>query len=102
MSLTNVLAEDRRLVALRLLSEGGFRASESVLRKGLDFFGHRISHELMRADLEFLREHGLLRIEALHPPSGGELWLAHLTDAGDEVARGVSVHPGVARRGPGD
>ena len=102
MSLQNVLAEDRRLVVLRLLSEGGFRANESVLRKGLDAFGHRIAHELMRADLAFLQEHGLLRIETLHPPSGTELWLAQLTDAGDEVARGVSVHPGVARRGPGD
>ena len=102
MSLANVLAEDRRLVVLRLLSEAGFRANETVLRKGLDAFGHRVTHDLLRADLAFLREHALVRVEELHPPSGGDLWLAHLTDAGDEVARGVTVHPGVARRGPGD
>jgi hypothetical protein len=98
MSLENVLAEDRRLVILRALSESGYRANESVLRKGLDAFGHRVGAELVRADLEFLRGHGLVRIEVLHPASG-DLWLVHLTDAGNDVASGT-YHPGVARRGP--
>lgn len=98
MSFETVLAEDRRLVILRALAESGYRANESVLRKGLEAFGHKVPHDLVRADLTFLRDHALVRIEVLHPPSG-DLWLAHLLDAGLDVSRGT-YHPGVARRGP--
>lgn len=100
MSLTNLMAEDRRLVILRVLSESGYNANESVLRKALAAFGHNVGADVVRADIAFLAEHGLLRTEVLHPPSG-ELWVCHLTAGGDEVAQG-RVHPGVARRGPGD
>jgi hypothetical protein len=100
MSLGNILAEDRRLVILRVLSEGGYVANESVLRKSLAAFGHQVGSDIVRADLTFLAEHDLVRIETLHPPSG-ELWLIHLKSAGEEVAQGRQ-HPGVARRGPGE
>jgi len=52
----------------------------------------------MRADIGYLAEHGLVRTEVLHP-TGDELWLVFLTDAGDQVAKG-RPHPGVARLGP--
>lgn len=99
MSLETVLAEDRRLVILRTLSEvPQYALNESVLRKALDAMGHAVGHDVVRADLAFLREHGLVRVETLYPPSG-ELWLVHLAEAGNDVARG-RLHPGVARRGP--
>ena len=100
MSMVTVMAEDRRLVILRALDESGYQANESVLRKGLAVFGHAVTHDTVRADIEFLRAQGLVRVEVLHPASG-DLWLVHLLDAGMDVARGV-YHPGVARRGPGD
>jgi hypothetical protein len=100
MSLETVLAEDRRLVVLRVLSEAGYAANESVLRKSLAAYGHQIGADIVRADVQFLADHQLVRIEKLHPPSG-ELWLVHLTSAGNEVAEG-RAHPGVARRGPGE
>ena len=100
MTLVNVLAEDRRLVILRSLSEvPGYQLNESTLRQCLRSIGHQVTRDQARADIEFLRTAGLVRVETLHPASG-ELLLVTLTDAGNEVAGGV-FHPGVARRSPG-
>ena len=99
MSLETVLAEDRRLVILRCLSEvAGFHLNEAVLRTTLNHFAHNAGRDLVRADIEYLVEHGLARIEKLRPASG-ELWLVYLTGAGDEVAKG-RPHVGIARLGP--
>ncbi len=102
MSFSALLAEDRRLVILRCLTEvPGYEANESVLRTGLAHFGHRVAGDLVRADLQWLSDHGLLRIETL-AANAGDLWLATLTVAGNDVARGDAVHPGVKRREPGE
>lgn len=95
------LAEERRLAALRLLSEmSGGNANESVIQIGLDHYGLTTSRALVRADMAMLAEHLLIRLEKL-PTATGELWVAHLTAEGDDVAAGRTVHPGVKRRGPG-
>jgi hypothetical protein len=100
MSFATLLAEDRRLVILRCLAEmPGWEANEGVLRTGLAHFGHRVGMDIVRAELQFLADHELVRIEKLHS-AGGELWLATLTGAGRDVAEGDRVHPGVKRRGP--
>ncbi len=100
MSFASLLAEDRRLVILRCLTEvPGYEANESVLRTGLAHFGHRVGSDIVRADLAFLADHDLLRVEKL-AGGAGELWLATLTAAGRDVAEGDRVHPGVKRRGP--
>ena len=101
MSLTEVLTKDRRLVILRTLSEvEAYSSNEGVLRQALHHIGHpEASKDLIRADLEFMARHGLLRIEKLPMPSG-ELWVAHLLDDGLSVASG-RPHEGVARRTPG-
>lgn len=92
------LAEDRRLVILRCLSEvPGYSANEMVLRTALDHYGHRISRDVLRQDIQFLKDHTLVRVEPLHPPSGGELWLLHLLPAGEDVAHGRANHYGIAR-----
>ena len=101
-SLAEVLMRDRRLVILRTLSEvQQFSSNEGILRQALQQIGHpEASKDLVRADLEFLERHSLVRVEKLPMPSG-ELWVAHLLDDGLEVANG-RAHEGVARRTPGN
>ncbi len=97
MTISNILAEDRRLVILRTLSEvQKFHLNEMVLRTVLDGFGHKVARDVMRADLIWLEQHMLIRIEKLDAPTSGELWLVHLKEAGQAVAEG-RFHPGVAR-----
>ncbi len=97
--LRDVLEQDRRLVILRTLADGGYALNEGVLRQALQRIGHpEATRDLIRADAEFLARHGLVRVEKLPMPSG-ELWVAHLTEAGLDVAGG-QPHEGVARRTP--
>jgi hypothetical protein len=94
-----VLAEDRRLVILRSLSEvTGFRLNEDVLKSALNHLGHDVGRDVIRADIQYLTDHGLARIGKLTMPSG-ELWLVTLTSAGGDVAHG-RYHPGVAQLSP--
>ena len=94
--LSEVFAEDRRLATLRTLGEAeGYRANETVLRAVLDGFGHKVARDVLRADLVWLEQHMLIRIEKIEAPSG-EVWLAHLKEAGRAVAEG-RFHPGVAK-----
>ncbi len=77
----------------------GYSLNEGVLRQALRHIGHpEETRDLVRADIQFLADHGLLRIETMAMPSG-DLWVCHLLDAGQEVADG-RTHPGVARRKP--
>ena len=96
-SFAEMLAADRRLVLLRTLTETNREANEMVLKQGLDHFGHRVASDMVRADMAWLAEQGLIRIEKLHAASG-ELWLAHLLRTGEDVAEGRARNPGVARR----
>ena len=94
-----MLAEDRRLIILRSLADvPNYRLNEQVLQTGLNAFGHHAGRDLVRADILYLAEHGLVRVEKL-PAPGGELWLAALTAIGEDVANG-RLHPGVARPRP--
>lgn len=98
-TLAETLREDRRLVVLRTLAEvQGFHLNEIVLRTALDGFGHRVALDVLRADLAWLEEHSLVRLEKLAPVTSGELWLVHLRREGQDVAEG-RVHPGVAKLG---
>jgi hypothetical protein len=99
MSMQETLAQNRRLIILRALDEAGYKANETVLKTVTETFGHRPTKEQIRADFSFLSEHGLIRMETV-PTQTGEIWIAHLLTAGQEVAQG-RVHPGVARREPG-
>jgi len=99
MSFGELLAENRRLIVLRALTEvARFEANESVLRLGLQQFGHHVGGDIVRADLEFLERHGLIVVERIRVERG-ELWVAKLTGAGEDVAKGDATHVGVARRG---
>lgn len=99
MSLAKIQSEDRRLIMLRALDESQFHANETVLKQVTEQFGHQASRDMLRGDLTFLAENGLIRLEKL-PAQSGEIWVAHLLTAGQEVAQG-RAYPGVARREPG-
>ena len=102
MTLTKVMQEDRRLVILRTLSEiPGFTLNEDILRQALEQIGHpEATRDLVRADLDFLREHVLVRWDVLDMPSG-KLRVVTLLSAGEDVAKG-RPHEGIARLKPGD
>ncbi|WP_338665007.1 hypothetical protein VQH23_07480 [Pararoseomonas sp. SCSIO 73927] len=100
MSLAEELAADRRGVILDLLMrEPGYKLSDDVLRlslKGLGRGAHRVT--VIQAELGWLAEHGLVRIEKDHS-DGVETQIGVLTRAGKEVAEGAP-HPGVRRPEP--
>jgi len=99
MTFVEELAADRRLVVLRALMEApGAALNESVVKQALDYFGHRVGSDFVRADLQFLADHGLVRVEKIDTAKG-DLWIAKLTTAGEDVGAGRSTHPGVKRRG---
>jgi Fe2+ or Zn2+ uptake regulation protein len=98
VSIAGLLAEDRRLVILRALAEDHDAAlNERLLSRVLQRFGHDVSFDVLRGDLHWLADQGLIRIETLPGQDGGvDLWVAHARDDGLGVARG-RPHPGVAR-----
>lgn len=89
------LAEDRRLVILRVLSEmAGYRANSSVLYTLLSTWGHEPSRDQVKTDLRWLEEQQLLQIEEI-----GSVLLSTLTERGADVAAGRAIVPGVKRPG---
>lgn len=98
--LAEIIAQDRRLAILRTLDEASERQlNEGALHHVLNHLGHSISHDMLRADLGWLEQHGLVRVQKLDVPRG-ELWLAKLHQSGADVAHGRSNHPGVSRPDP--
>lgn len=89
------LAEDRRLVILRVLSEmPAYRANSSVLYTLLSSWGHEPSRDQVKTDLRWLEEQQLLQIEDI-----GSVLLSTLTERGADVAAGRAIVPGVKRPG---
>ncbi|MDP1962402.1 MAG: hypothetical protein Q8K93_09395 [Reyranella sp.] len=88
------LAEDRRLVILKLLVEAGGGASESVIEKGLRAMGHRVGvdRDAVRADFTFLVDAGC--IEAEWPTD--RVQVAAITRRGVACAEGRIAIDGVA------
>lgn len=97
-SFAEKLREERRLVLLRCLSDvDGYKANDASLRTLLEHYGFTVGRDTLRADICFLKDHTLVRVEELAPPSGADLWMVHLLPAGDDVARGRARHYGIAR-----
>jgi repressor of nif and glnA expression len=89
------LAEDRRLVILRLLDYQQ-TANDSVLQLVLERLGHNVSRDVVRTDLAWLHEQGLIRAEVVMD----RVHVATITERGGDVARGRAVVPGVKRPTP--
>ncbi|WP_321367616.1 hypothetical protein [uncultured Desulfuromusa sp.] len=96
MSISALLAEDRRLVVLRALSEdAGYSHNESVLQSILAAFGHTISRDQVRNLISWLAEQDLVNVETV-----GDYMVAKLTGRGADVAAGRATVPGVKRPAP--
>lgn len=101
MSLRDIFDADRRLVILRLLEEAqGYSLNEAVLEKSLAAVGVlAMGRDVVRGQLAWLEQQGLVTIEKLSLDRGGDLWVARATKLGTEVAGG-RPWPGVARPSP--
>lgn len=90
------LREDRRLSLLQILAGApDYTAHGHLLRQALEGFGHRVAFDVLRGDLAWLDEQGLIVL------AKSEIPVATLTLRGEDVARGVARVPGVARKLPG-
>jgi Fe2+ or Zn2+ uptake regulation protein len=90
------LAEDRRLVLLRVLSEmPSYRANSSVLTTALEHWGHTPTRDQVKTELSWLAEQGLVTTSELT----GAVVLATLTERGQDVASGRARCHGVKRPG---
>lgn len=91
MSYDAFVTEDRRGAIVRFLADqNSFSLNEGVLQDALDRLGHSVSRDVVRTDLSWLEEQGLLRLTELKG-----LWLAVLTTRGEDAAHGRTRVPGL-------
>lgn len=101
MALSQLLVADRRLCVLRFLSEDrDYTLNESLIQDALGIVGHAVSRDVVRSDLTWLEEQGLVQVRR-EPFGGKELLIATLTERGGDVATGRASVPGIKRPGPG-
>lgn len=92
---SNFIRQDIRLVILRLLVEmTGYRANSSVLSMALDTFGHSLSRDQVKTELNWLAEQGAVTLEDVGP-----VMVASLTERGQDIAAGRARVPGIKRPG---
>lgn len=98
MTYKTLVTEDRRLVLLRLLTESeGYSANEYLLASAMPGFGHVVSHDRLRTDLDWLAEQGLITIT-----QPGNVYVPTITNRGADVAAGRARVSGVKRPVPGE
>lgn len=92
---SDFIRQDIRLVILRLLVEmTAYRANSSVLTMALDTFGHTLSRDQVKTELNWLAEQGALTLEDVGP-----VIVATLTERGQDIAAGRARAPGIKRPG---
>jgi hypothetical protein len=97
MNFADLLAEDRRLVQLRLLDQApSSQANTYVLATGLRDMGHNCSQDQVETDAAWLAEQGLVSVKELE-----DVRVVTLTARGADVAAGRARVPGVKRPVPG-
>lgn len=90
---------ERRLALLRLLaSTPTHPAADTLLYRALPDVGLAGPLDVVRADLAWLEEQGLVEQDR----TAGAVMLARITARGIDVAEGLSHVPGVARPQPED
>ena len=85
----------RRIVLGALKQDPDYSINESMLRSILREFGFSVSRDLMKTELAWMVEQGLITTKEV-----GGILVARLTNRGDDVATGAVVVPGVARPDP--
>ena len=87
------LAEDRRLVILRVLLESAaYTANEYLLHSMVERLGHVVSTDRIHTDLAWLKEQGLICVDDV-----ATVLVAKLQARGEDAARGRVEVPGVKR-----
>lgn len=93
------LREDHRLVILRVLSEQtGYMLNSSQVHMGLQMLHIQCTRADLLANLRFLSDNGLVRMEPIENIEG--LYGVTLTFAGKEVVDGVQKVVGVSTPAP--
>lgn len=96
MNYNEHLTAHRRLTILILLANAAaYTLHEQVLKMQLAGQAEAVSTDVLRADLQWLADQGLL---VARQDAG--YWSATLTARGNDVAAGLAVVPGVARPEP--
>ncbi|OIZ37485.1 hypothetical protein BEH71_21580 [Citrobacter freundii] len=90
--MNDILTEDRRLVILRSLMDCNNEANESILNDCLDAYGHNVSRDVVRTQINWLQEQGLVTVEDLHG-----FFIVTITGRGQDVAEGRTRVPGVKK-----
>ena len=87
------LAEDRRLVILRVLLESSeYTSNEYMLHTMVASLAHRVPTGRLHADLTWLQERDLISVEEV-----AGVRIATLLAHGEDAARGRATVPGVKR-----
>lgn len=87
------LAEDRRLVILRVLLESAaYTSNEYLLHSMVERWGHVVSTDRIHTDLAWLKEQGLIGVDEV-----ATVLVAKLLARGEDAARGRVEVPGVKR-----
>jgi len=87
---SSFLAEDRRGVILRVL-DSVTSANDGVIQVTLEEIGHVVSLDVVRSDMHWLYEQGLVTVNVIL----GRVHVATITERGVDVARGRAVVPGI-------
>ncbi|OSK94373.1 VpaChn25_0724 family phage protein [Escherichia coli] len=91
----DILTQDRRLVILRSLMDCNNEANESILQDCLDAYGHNVSRDVVRGQIDWLAEQQLVTVENLRG-----FYVVTLTSRGQDVAEGRARVAGVKRPRP--
>lgn len=91
--MSDFITEDQRLVILRSLADYNGELGESVLQDCLEDYGHRVSRDVVHAQMAWLAETGLIRLRTLI----NGYFIAELTGRGQDVAEGRASTPGVKK-----
>jgi Fe2+ or Zn2+ uptake regulation protein len=92
----NIAAEHRRLAILQLLvKDPDYSINDNLLQQLLGQIGHGVGMAVVRADLAWLEQLGLLATSELPGCT-----IAVLRNDGVDVANGVATMPGIARPRP--
>ena len=90
------MRRELRLVLLRCMIESDGSANDSMLtRMVMQWAGIRASRERVREAVDWLADHGFVRVKHLH---GGTLMRVEITDHGRRIANGDDTHPEIHRR----
>lgn len=96
MSLATLISGNIRLILLRAMEEApGYSLNESILHTVVTNFGHNVSRDIIKSEMSWLKEQGLICINEVVG-----YYVATLTTRGADIATGRSTIPGVERPSP--